>query len=291
MVAQPSDLSLSASTFRITDAEFKYLRDLIYAHTGISLTEHKRALVCARLAKRLRHHRIGTFTDYYHLLTERDPEGLELVEMINCITTNKTDFFRETHHFQFLVDRVVPERRALTRPGMRRLRLWSAGCSTGEEAYSAAITLHNALPAEEGWDVRILASDIDTRVLEHGASGVYTEEQASHVPEALRHRYFLKGAAANAGRVKAKPVIQDMVHFRHLNLMDEPWPMRGPFDVIFCRNVVIYFDRETQRRLVERLLRLLRPGGYLFLGHSESLIGTDRSVHHIGQSIYQYTGK
>ena len=291
MVALPSSHLSGLSTFQITDAEFRYLRDLIYAHTGISLTEHKRALVCARLAKRLRHHNISSFSDYYHLITEKDPGGAELAEMINCITTNKTDFFRESHHFQFLAEQVIPAIRAQARGQTRRLRVWSAGTATGEEAYSAAIAIRHAIPTEESWDMRILATDIDTRVLRHAEQGVYSMEQASHIPEPLLHRYFLKGTGSNSERVKAKPAIRDLIEFRQLNFMDEPWPLRSLFDVIFCRNVVIYFDRETQRHLIARLLKLLRPQGYLFLGHSESLISTDAPVRHQGQSIYQYTGK
>ncbi|MBI3898644.1 MAG: protein-glutamate O-methyltransferase CheR [Gammaproteobacteria bacterium] len=291
MAALPSQLLAGLPTFHITDAEFRYLRDLIYAHTGISLTEHKRALVCARLAKRLRHHNLSTFADYYHLITECDPEGLEMVEMINCITTNKTDFFREPHHFQFLTETVIPQLRAGARSTLRRLRVWSAGSSTGEEAYTTAITVREALADDDPWDVRILATDIDTQVLAHAERGVYTVEQASRIPEPLLQRYFYRGVGANHGHVRVKPLLSEIVQFRHLNLMDDPWPMRGQFDVIFCRNVVIYFDRETQRRLIERLMRMLRPEGYLFLGHSESIIGTDDAVRHVGQSIYQYKGR
>jgi chemotaxis protein methyltransferase CheR len=290
MIAQSSEIPAGLPMFRITDTEFRQLRALIYTHTGIALTDHKRALVCARLAKRLRYHRFRTFTEYYQLLTERDPEGVELVEMINCITTNKTDFFRESHHFDFLKSRVIPEQRELTRGAARKLRIWSAGTSTGEEAYSVAMTLRDTLPPEEMWDAKVLATDIDTRVLEHGERGVYSAEQASTIPKAALQRYFYQGFGDNAGYVKVKPVIRDLITFRRLNLMEE-WPMRGPFDVIFCRNVVIYFDRETQRRLVQRLIHLLRPGGYLFLGHSESLLGGDSAVSHIGQSIYQYVGR
>lgn len=274
----------------LTDKEFCHLRDLIYAQTGIALTEHKRTLVRARLAKRLRHHNLASFSDYYHLLTEKDPDGSELIEMINCITTNKTDFFRESHHFDFLTEQVIPEQRTLTR-GQRRFRIWSAGSSTGEEAYSAAMTIREAISSDELWDVRILATDIDTRVLRHGEEGIYSFDQASRIPEHLLRRYFLRGTGENSGHVRVKPTLRQLVDFRYLNLMDESWPMRGPFDVIFCRNVIIYFDRETQRRLISRLLKLLRPDGYLFLGHSESLIGTDDAVQHVGQSIYRYMGR
>lgn len=274
--------------FRITDSEFRWLRDLIYAHSGITLSEHKRALLCSRLGKRLRHHGFASFADYYHLLTERDPDGAELVEMINAITTNKTDFFREAHHFHFLEAHLFPwlrERRPV------RMRLWSAGTATGEEAYSLAATVRAAFATEIHADIRILATDIDTRVLEHATRGVYTAEQAAHIPTALLHRYFFRGEGEHVGYVKAKPELQDLIRFRHLNLMDNPWPVRGPFDAIFCRNVIIYFDRDTQQQLIARFTRLLRPQGYLILGHSESVHDPNSDLQHVGQSIYQYMGR
>lgn len=273
--------------FRISDSEFRLLRDLIHAHTGIALSEHKRALLCSRLGKRLRHYGLTRFADYYRLLTEQDGDGAELVEMTNAITTNKTDFFREAHHFRFLETHLFPRVRQ-QRP--IRLRLWSAGTSTGEEAYTLAVTLHAAFATEHYADVRILATDIDTHVLEYAARGVYTAEQAAPIPPALLHRYFLQGRGSNAGRVRAKPELQNLIRFRHLNLMDNPWPLHGPFDAIFCRNVIIYFDRETQQQLIARFARLLRPDGYLILGHSESVHDPGIGLQHMGQSIYQYQG-
>lgn len=286
MQASSAPSTAAQPAISLTDTEFRQLRDFIYAHTGIALSDHKRALVYARLAKRLRHHQLERFTDYYQLLTEDDPDGHELVEMINCITTNKTDFFREPHHFRFLSEHVFSEIRARA-PAQRRLRLWSAGTATGEEAYTIAMTVREAFPALESWDIRILATDIDTRVLAHAAEGEYTAEQVERVPIELRHRYFYQGEGANAGWVQAKSALKDLIRFRRLNLMDDPWPMRGPFDAIFCRNVIIYFDRPTQRRLIERMTQLLRPGGYLFLGHSESLIGAESKLRHVSQSVYQ----
>ena len=283
----PTEGLTPEGSFRITDSEFRWLRDLIHAHTGIALSTHKRALLCSRLGKRLRHHQLTRFADYYHLLTERDADGAELVEMINAITTNKTDFFRESHHFRFLAEHLYPRVHA-RRP--TRLRLWSAGTATGEEAYTLAISVREAFAADPTADVRILATDIDTQVLAHGSRGVYTLEQARQIPEELLHRYFWCGQGSNAGYVKAKPALQDLIRFRHLNLLDNPWPIHGPFDAILCRNVIIYFDRATQQQLIARYARLLRPGGYLLLGHSESIHGTDSGLQHVGQSVYQYQG-
>jgi len=289
MLASTLPFVTGPSAYKISDAEFRQLREFIYSHTGIALSDHKRALVYARLGRRLRHHALETFADYYELLTERDPDGIELVEMINCITTNKTDFYREPHHFKFLNDKVFPEIQA--RGGGRRLRLWSAGTATGEEAYTLAITVREFFSLPETWDVRILATDIDTRVLAHAERGEYTREQAERIPVPLLQRYFSMGEGDNAGRVQAKARLKDIIRFRRLNLMDDPWPMKGPFDAIFCRNVIIYFDRPTQRRLIERFTNMLRPGGYLMLGHSESLVDGVGMLRHMSQSVYQYAGK
>jgi chemotaxis protein methyltransferase CheR len=287
--SEPADDDLfSPGTMRdaglaISDAEFRYLRDLIYAHTGIALSDHKRALVCARLARRLRHWGFTTYTQYYELLTERDPEERELMELINAITTNKTDFFREMHHFQFLAEHVLP---TLQLTHQRRVRIWSAACSTGEEPYSIAMTVCESLPLDK-FDVKILASDIDTTVLERATAGVYPAEAVGRIPEALRARYFLRGSSANEGRARAKPILQSLIRFRRLNLIAESWPMQGPFDVIFCRNVLIYFDKETQRRLLQRFTELLRRDGYLMLGHAEAIHGFEKSLRTVGHSTYQ----
>lgn len=273
--------------FQITDSEFRALRDFIHAHTGIALSDHKRALVCARLAKRLRQNQLTNFSDYYTLLNEHDSLGRERTEMINCITTNKTDFFREPHHFRFMSEKLLSSLHASGPGRARRLRIWSAGSSTGEEAYSIAMTVLQVVPAGERWDVKILASDIDTTVLARGEQGIYTREQARGIPEPLLHRYFKKGVGANAEKVQIKSEVADMVRFRHLNLLDETWPFQGAFDIVFCRNVIIYFDRDTQRALVERFARVLRPDGYLMLGHSESLPHAIGGLRHVGQSVYQ----
>jgi chemotaxis protein methyltransferase CheR len=281
----PADSGLT-----ITDREFRQLREFIHAHTGIALSDHKRALVCSRLAKRLRYHGLRHYADYYQLLTQGDPEGQELVAMINAITTNKTDFFREPHHFRFLADEVFPAYRQ--NPNRSRpLRLWSAAASTGEEAYSLAITALEAMPSFNEQDVRILATDIDTEVLARAADGIYALEQTSRIPRALLHRYFLKGRGVHEGEVMAKPVLKALIHFAHLNLLDDPWPMHGPFDVILCRNVLIYFDKPTQQKLFRRMGAMLRKDGYLLLGHSEAMHGLSDLFKAVGHSIYQWRGK
>lgn len=281
---------LDDSRLTITDTEFRQLREFIHAHSGIALSDHKRALVCSRLARRLRHHNLQNYADYYRILTEDDPEGLELVAMINAITTNKTDFFREPHHFRFLAEEVFPAYR--NNPNRDRpLRLWSAAASTGEEAYSLAMTALEVMPSFNERDIRILATDIDTDVLSRAEAGIYTREQAGQIPETLLHRYFLKGRGEHEDQVLAKPILQSLISFRRLNLQEEPWPMQGPFDVILCRNVLIYFDKPTQLKLFQRMAGMLKKDGYLMLGHSEAMYGLVDLFRPVGHSIYQRRGK
>lgn len=274
----------------ISDHEFRQLREFIHAHTGIALSEHKRALVCARLAKRLRYHGLQCYADYFSLLTQADPEGEELVAMINSITTNKTDFFREPHHYRFLAEEVFAVHRQ--DPNRERpMRIWSAATSTGEEAYSLAMTALESMPSFNAKDVRILATDIDTNVLSHAREGIYTMEQAKCIPEALLHRYFWKGQGKHEGQVMTKPVLKALIQFNWLNLQSDPWPMHALFDVILCRNVLIYFDKPTQLKLFERMGSVLKKNGYLMLGHSEAMHGVSDIFRPVGHSIYQYRGK
>ncbi len=276
--------------FFISDREFQRIRALVYQHTGIALGETKRQLVCARLGKRLRHYGYSTFKQYYAHLTERDPMGEELRQMINAITTNKTEFFREKDHFAILSSEVLAPLVARARAGGRRsLRIWSAGCSTGQEPYSIALTVLEALANIWAWDVKILASDINTDVLAIAREGVYPADQVASVPRALLDRRFSWGRKAQKGLVRVRKEVRDLVTFRRINLHDDGWPIRTPFDVIFCRNVLIYFDRPAQERLVRRLMNLLKPSGFLFLGHSESLLGIQAGLElrHLGKTVYQ----
>lgn len=275
----------------LKDAEFRQFRELIYKLTGIALAEGKRQLVKSRLSKRLRHYNLGTFQDYYDLVVAQGESGPEITELVNCITTNKTDFFREPHHFQFVSRNIIPEMIKQARWGSipRRLRIWHAGCSTGEEPYTLAMTLAEALRGEGHWDVRQLASDIDTQVLAHAARGVYERERVSPVPEPLLKHYFLRGRDEKSDFVKVRDELRRQITFKQINLLESPWPIRPDvrFDIIFCRNVVIYFDKPTQRRLFARFQEMLRPGGYLFIGHSESLLGVSDAFESLGRTIYR----
>lgn len=276
--------------FRLTDDDFEQLRRLIFKHTGISLSDHKRALVYSRLARRLRHFGFTTYAEYYRLLDEQDVDGLELVEMINAITTNKTGFYRENHHFTFLKESFFPELRRTVSGAVRTVRIWSAASSTGEEPYTIAMVARDALPENEGWRIDIQATDIDTSVLQRAEAGVYPDQQIEDVPAAMLHKYFLKGKGDNAGFVKAGPQIRSLIHFQRLNLNSQVWPWREPFDIIFCRNVMIYFNKDTQHELIRRMIARLKPGGYLMLGHSEFLHGHVDGVEHLRKNIYRVPG-
>lgn len=275
--------SAPAGGFTLSAGEFEALRAYLYAQTGISLGPTKQGMAASRLAKRLRALGLTSFGAYLQAAQDDDPPG-ERQQFINCLTTNKTDFFREPHHFEFLRDRVIPGLAG------RRLRVWCAASSTGEEPYTLAMTVREACPKSEGWDARILASDIDTGVLAHAERGVYDADRAGGVPPDLLRKYFLRGTGANAGKVAARPELRELLAFRQINLIADRWPVSGPFDAIFCRNVVIYFDRATQDRLLKRFARLLRPGGYLFMGHSENIHWLADTFAPLGGTVYRLRG-
>ncbi|HYQ17684.1 MAG TPA: protein-glutamate O-methyltransferase CheR [Polyangiaceae bacterium] len=258
-------LSTPAREFELTDAEFVRIQRLLKERSGIDVGEGKRTLVYGRLARRLRALKLESFREYLELVD--DPSSDESQSFLNALTTNVTELFREDHHFDLLRERVIPE---MVASGARRLRIWSAGCSLGDEPYSIALTLA-LLPQLAGWDVKILATDIDSDVLAQASAGVYASERVEKLKPQVR-AFFRRGVGQNAGLACVSPNVREMITFKQLNLHDT-WPMRGPFDVIFCRNVIIYFDPPTRERLVRRYASLLRSGGYLCLGHSESPTG------------------
>ena len=277
---------------QLSDSEFRQFRELIYKQTGINLSEAKRQMIKTRLQKRLRHYEFENFQRYYDLVRSQGEQGEELATLINCITTNKTDFFREPHHFDYLTQKIVPELAARAKAGeiAPRLKIWHAGCSTGEESYTLGIALSEAFAKiGGGWDYRQLASDIDTEVLAKAERGVYDTERTSTISPDLLRRYFLRGAGAKSDLVQAKRELRERITFRQINFQAEKWPLQTgtQFDIIFCRNVVIYFDKPTQKRLFARFENLLRPGGWLFIGHSESLLGISDSFVSLGRTIYQ----
>ena len=271
----------------ITDAEFARFRALIRKETGIHLKEHKRHLLVARLAQRLRELGLRSFSAYYEHLTG-DRSGREMSAFINRVTTNKTSFFREPHHFEFLRDRLIPH---LRHSGSRRLRLWSAGCSSGEEPYSMAMILAETLGKTYGWDVRILATDIDTEVLAQAQSGTYDLRLLEGVSLERRRAHFLRGYGEFAGLAQVKAELRRLVDFRRMNFNDPEWEVHGDFDAIFCRNVIIYFDQSLQQRIVERLAAHLNPGGYFFAGHSENLFWAREVLTPVQPTVYRRNTK
>jgi chemotaxis protein methyltransferase CheR len=265
------------------DPEFEFIRHVIGENAGIVLGPNKRQLVQGRLARRLRELGLPTYEAYCEHVRESGPE--ELVGLINALTTNVTSFFRENHHFEALTSFMVPE--ALKRnAASRRIRIWSAGCSTGEEPYCIAMAASEVVPAAAQWDFRILATDIDSDVIAAGERGVYPLDRLSSAPPERLRRFFQKGCGAQTGNAVVKAAVRSLVTFRTLNLQHR-WPMRGPFDVIFCRNVMIYFDQATRERLVARFAQLLAPGGYLCIGHSESIQGGATPFRLVGKTIYR----
>ncbi len=269
--------------YEFTDADFEYFKNLAARLTGIHLADNKRELVYGRVTRRLWTLRLKSFAEYIQLLESGDQAELE--QFTNMMTTNLTSFFREMHHFEFLTSEVIPTLMR-NKPRGSRIRIWSAGCSTGEEPYSIAMALKEHVPGLSGWDLKILATDLDSEVLAVGAAGVYAEERVNGMPEVYLRKYFEKGQGPNAGKVRVRPEIREMITFRRLNLM-ERWPMKGPMDVIFCRNVVIYFDKPTQTRLFAKFADILADDGRLFVGHSEALYKVTDKFELLGKTVYK----
>ncbi|HUQ28652.1 MAG TPA: CheR family methyltransferase [Usitatibacter sp.] len=259
---------------------FRLISDYIYRFSGIRLPEAKREMVYARLARRLRSLGIGSFDDYVRYL---QVEPAEWEHCTNALTTNVTSFYREEHHFQVLAEH------AKSHSGdADPFRVWSAGCSTGEEPYTVAMCLTDALPQA---NFHVLATDLDTQVLATAGEAVYPLQSVLRLPDARQKRFFLRGTGRNEGRARVRREICRHVEFMRVNLMDAEWPVKGPFDAIFCRNVMIYFDKPTQRRLIERFAQLLTPGGLFFAGHAESLLDQGRVFRLRGQTVYELAKK
>jgi len=270
----------------LAEREFKTVQRLIYELAGISLNDSKQIMVQGRLSKRLRKLNLGSYGDYIQFV--QSPEGSgEVKNFINALTTNKTEFFRESHHFDFLANTAFPEieKRALG-SGERKLRIWCSAASTGEEPYTLAIAVHEYFSAKPGWDVRILASDIDTDVLYTAETAVYSQERLDDLPQGLQRKYFEREPHGN-DTYRAKDVLHDLITFRRLNLHDDQWPINTTFDIIFCRNVLIYFDAVTQQKVVNHFGKYLRKDGYLMLGHSESLHGMSEHFSALGITVYR----
>jgi chemotaxis protein methyltransferase CheR len=272
-----------ATEERLSAGDFGRLRELIYTETGICLGPEKKTMVEVRLKRRLRTLNMATYREYCDFVFGRRGMTEELIFLINVITTNKTDFFREPQHFEFLARTALPD---LTLNG-RSFVIWSAGCSSGEEPYTLAMVLSEYAEAHPGFRFRILASDISTSVLEKAEKGIYTSECVAPIPIALKRKYLLRSRDAQCARVRVAPELRRLVDFRRLNFMDSDYGLSEKVDAIFCRNVLIYFDRATQESILRKLLHNLTPAGYLFVGHSETLHDMDLPVVPVAPALYR----
>ena len=279
---------------QLTDRDFQLFRGVIQRETGIWLRDGKNIMLASRLTRRMQQHGLSDFNDYYKRIERCTSSDPELIQFINCVTTNKTSFFRENHHFDYLASHIMPLAKRTGKP----LAIWCAAASTGEEPYSIAMTVLESLagltglrseydPASSPTSSEILASDVDTKVLDTARRGVYSLEALGAVPETMRRKYFLRGTGEQAGQCKVKSAVQSLVKFERLNLMESLWPVKAGLDVIFFRNALIYFQPEIQDRFLRRMGRMLKPGGYLFLGHSEHIPWLHDVFEPLNQTIYR----
>ncbi len=280
------DLQETANLKRLREDDFVRLSQFIQKEYGIKLPPSKRLMLESRLNKRLRTLKMDDFHKYVEHVFNGDRREYEIIHMIDLVTTNKTDFFREPDHFDYLVAEALPTL-LQDRGGALEFSLWSAGCSTGEEPYTLAMVLSEFAIGKPKFDFRILATDISTRVLEKGKAGVYDEDKVAPVPQSLKKKYLLRSKNSSEGTVRIKPLLREKVSFSRLNLMDSSYRELKLFDAIFCRNVIIYFDRSTQERFIARICKHLKPGGFLFVGHSESLFHMTQPLTQVAPTIYR----
>lgn len=271
----------------ISERDFHSLQDLIYREAGIWLPPAKTALLVGRLAKRLRHHGLKSFKEYYELIVGSDEER---VQMLNAISTNETRFFREPQHFDLLKSVILPKwtQEAAAGRRSRKIRVLSAGCSTGQEPYSLAMLLLDHFPASSGWEIEILATDLSTRVLEIARAGIWSREKAAEIPPDYLKTFMLRGFGDQSGKIKAGQEIRSLIQFFRLNLNEPAYPFVGKFDLIFCRNVLIYFDTRSREQTARRLTDFLSPNGYLFVGHAESLHALNGTLRTVIPTVYTW---
>lgn len=273
---------------RLTDRDFDRFSKLVYDHCGIKLPSHKRSKLGARLRKRLRAHPLASFEEYAELIFSKDEPTEELIKLIDVVTTNKTDFFREPAHFDYLIQSALPFLIETFGAGINKpLNIWSAGCSTGKEPYNLAMVFKEFQLDRPDFRFDILGTDICTGVLEKFVQGIYAEVKAAPIPEKLKKKYLLRSKDPENRMVRIVPELRSLARFRRLNFMVDNFGFREPFDIIFCRNVIIYFDRPTQERLLSKLVDNLESGRYIFLGHSETLLGLNLPLKQMAPSVYR----
>ena len=277
-----------AATITLTDKDFKRLSEFIEAKSGILMPMSKKSMLTARIQKRLRLLKMHSFSDYVDLVLSPNDPSQELSNFLDIVTTNKTDFFREPNHFEYMSGVAVPTLMERQGAGIKRpFRIWSAPCSTGEEPYTMAMVIQEFAESHRGFKAQILGTDLSTRALKHAEAAVYDMDKADPVPLSLKRKYMLKGKDPTTPRVRMTQEMRGMVKFQHLNFMDNDYRIAPPMDIIFCRNCLIYFDRPTAESIVNKLCRHLIPGGYLFIGHSETLNKLKVPVVQVAPTIYQ----
>jgi len=270
----------------LSNADFNLLRAMVYEQAGIHLNSDKKTMLEIRIKRRLRSLNIPSYAEYCNFVFTPDGHQTELVHLIDAVTTNKTDFFREAGHFDYLVSKALPvlaEQKGVARKSL----VWSAGCSTGEEPYTLAMVLNEYAQARPAFHFKVLGTDISTEVLAKARMGIFKAEVAGPVPKDLRRKYFMRSRDPGSELLRVVPELRDQVEFRHLNFMDAAFGLTESSEIIFCRNVIIYFDRPTQIRILKKLIRHLSPGGYFFAGHSESLQGMDLPLTPAGLAVYR----
>lgn len=272
----------------LTDKDYKTISSYIESTVGIRMPEAKRIMIQSRLIGRLKALGFNNFSDYIDFAFNKDKTGNEIILLTDALTTNKTEFFRENDHFQYLSNEVLPD---IARRGIKTPAIWSAGCSSGEEIYTISIVIREFMRAHRGVfsNYRLLATDISTKVLDKAVNAVYDEASISAIPYEQKKLYFLKSTDRTSPKVRIKPELRSCVSFRRLNLMDPSYNVRETFQVIFCRNVLIYFDKPTQEAIISKLIRHLEPDGFLFLGHSETILSMDLPLKTVAPTVYRKT--
>lgn len=281
----------SLSTVSMSRDEFNFFREFIYDNFGIKLTDVKKTMLESRLHKRLRELGLATFSEYRDLIINAKPFDEEIINLVDVVTTNKTDFFREPAHFNYLTSKALPEvikaRGKLQGLPASRINMWSAGCSTGEEPYTLAMVLSEYAERTPGFTFSIMASDISTKVLKTALKGVYEINKVDPIPLDLKKKYLLRHKDKKRQLVRIAPDLRIKIEFKRINFMDNDYDVDGLMDIIFCRNVLIYFDRRTQEAIINKLARYITPGGFLFLGHSETTSGMSVSLKQVAPTIYR----
>jgi chemotaxis protein methyltransferase CheR len=281
------DKSVIATPAVMSDADFRRLSEFIESELGIRMPDTKRVMLESRLQKRLRKFGFNSYKAYVDYIFSDEGRESELINMIDAVTTNKTDFFREAEHFDYLMDKILPAAEAKDGAGIvRPFALWSAGCSTGEEPYTIAMVLEERRTVDPRFSYRIFASDLSTKVLDKAKEAVYEDQKVEVVPMSFKKKYMLRSKAKDQGLVRMKPEIRAHIAFARINFMDDRYPVNESFDVIFCRNVIIYFERAIQEAILKKLCTHLRAGGWLILGHSETLTGMNMPLRGVAPTVY-----